>query len=234
MAADRGAVESCSAFNDIPPHDMPFFNTAKSSTSGADADVQKGTDFSNTAASPWAAPVGDGTDTAPEDYFPGSGQGATPFGGAVPQAATPANSNVLNSDVTVVGTLRFIDDLLVDGIVEGEILSEGVLTVGENAKISGTEKDQPAIRTKSAIIHGRVIGSVVVSERVELASTAVLQGDITASSISIQEGAQIVGHVQVGANVGIESPVKAVVAGAKKQAKQGEKGKESDSSNLLV
>lgn len=230
MGSEGGAVEDCSAFNDTPPHVMPFFNTNKNST---DTDTQKGTDFSATP-SPWATPVGDNAGTGTDDYFPGTGQGGSPFTDAVPQAATPANSNVLNSDVTVVGTLRFIDDLLVDGIVEGEILSEGVLTVGEHAKISGTEKDQPAIRTKSAIIRGQVNGSVVVTERVELASTAVLQGDITASSLAIQEGAQLVGHVQVGASIGIESPVKAVVGGAKKQTKPGEKGKEGDSSNLLV
>ncbi len=212
---------------------MPFFNTAKNNTNSTDTDTQKDTDFSP-PASPWATPVGDSADTGTDNYFTGAGQGASPFSDVGPQAATPANSNVLNSDVTVVGTLRFIDDLLVDGIVEGEILSEGVLTVGANAKISGTEKDQPAIRTKSAIIRGQVIGSVVVSERVELASTAVLQGDITASSLSIQEGAQIVGHVQVGASIGIESPVKAVVVGAKKQTKPSEKGKEGDTSNLLV
>lgn len=36
--------------------------------------------------------------------------------------------NVLNSDVEVIGSLRFSDDLLIDGTVEGDISSEGVLS----------------------------------------------------------------------------------------------------------
>lgn len=120
------------------------------------------------------------------------------FGGAAPAATAGATRNVLNSDVTVVGTLRFTDDLLVDGSVEGEITSDGVLTVGANATIQAGEKNKVAVRTKSAIIHGRVTGDVVVTDRVELAATAELVGDITAAKIAIQEGATFVGHCTVG------------------------------------
>lgn len=118
--------------------------------------------------------------------------------GGAAQMEGGATRNVLNSDVTVVGTLRFTDDLLVDGTVEGEITSDGVLTVGANAVIQAGEKNKVAVRTKSAIIHGRVTGDVVVTERVELASTAELVGDITAARIAIQDGAVFVGHCQVG------------------------------------
>lgn len=70
--------------------------------------------------------------------------------------------NVLNSDVEVIGSLRFSDDLLIDGTVEGDISSEGVLSVGQNAVI------RAEINTKSVIIHGKVIGNVTVTDRVEL------------------------------------------------------------------
>ena len=114
-------------------------------------------------------------------------------------------------------------------------MSDGELTVGANAKISGTDKNQPSIRTKSAIIHGKVIGNVVVSDRIELASTAELQGDVTANRISIQEGAQIVGHVQVGTNLGITAPLKSTAASPKKSAKRTASSTLSDdTSNLLV
>ncbi len=125
-------------------------------------------------------------------------------GGFIENPLTPASSvgvtrNVLNSDVSVVGILRFTDDLLVDGSVEGEITSEGVLTVGANASIQAGEKNKVAVRTKSAIIQGRVTGDVEVTDRVELTSTAVLVGNVKASKISIQEGAVFVGYCEVGA-----------------------------------
>ena len=42
--------------------------------------------------------------------------------------------NVLNSDVEVIGSLRFSDDLLIDGTVEGDISPKGCF-VGQNAVI---------------------------------------------------------------------------------------------------
>lgn len=45
--------------------------------------------------------------------------------------------NVLNSDVEVIGSLRFSDDLLIDGTVEGDISSEGVLSVGQKRRHPG-------------------------------------------------------------------------------------------------
>lgn len=124
---------------------------------------------------------------APENFEPISSPG-------VPGAT----HNVLNSDVSVVGTLRFTDDLLVDGTVEGEITSDGELTIGANAVIQAGSKNEAAIRTRSAIIQGRVTGDVVVTDRVELTSTAELVGNVTASKISIQEGAVFIGHCMVG------------------------------------
>ncbi len=148
--------------------------------------------------SDWAMPAGQGAvDTgAPQGGFFGGAETAPFEAAAAPAVAT---RNVLNSDVSVVGILRFTDDLLVDGSVEGEITSDGELTVGANAIITAGEKNKIAVRTKSAIIHGRVTGDIVVTDRVELAATAELVGDVTAAKISIQEGAVFIGHCMVGA-----------------------------------
>lgn len=157
--------------------------------------------FKNDSLTPeWGTPVGGDLGGAPGDIAseflpPVEPVGA--YGGSAP-TAVGATRNVLNSDVTVVGTLRFTDDLLVDGSVEGEITSDGVLTIGANAVIQAGEKNKVAVRTQSAIIHGRVTGDVVVTDRVELADTAVLVGDITAAKLAIQEGATFVGHCSVG------------------------------------
>ncbi len=211
---------------------MTFFNNSKNTS---DSDLKASSDFSKEPVStPWDAPAGDPADPS-ADFYATPDTGLSPFGESAPDIPSSSNSNVLNSDVTVIGTLRFTDDLLVDGIVEGEIVSDGELTVGANAKISGTDKNQPAIRTKSAIIHGKVIGNVVVSDRVVLSSTAELQGDVTANSISVQEGAQIIGHVQAGSNLGITAPLKSPVSPSRKSARRTSSPSVSDdTSNLLV
>ncbi|MBR5887286.1 MAG: polymer-forming cytoskeletal protein [Akkermansia sp.] len=143
-----------------------------------------------------------------QSYEPVSSPFDTP--GEVPMGVV--TRNILNSDVSIVGVLRFTDDLLVDGTVEGEITSDGELTVGANATIQAGGQTKVAVRTRSAIIHGRVTGDVVVTDRVELSSTAELVGDVTASKISIQEGAVFIGHCMVGvataAAIPAEEPTK--------------------------
>ncbi len=175
--------------------------------------------------SEWGAPAGQAADDAAQGgFFGGAEPAASPFEGAVAPGVAPVTRNVLNSDVSVVGILRFTDDLLVDGSVEGEITSDGVLTVGANATIQAGEKNKVAVRTKSAIIQGKVNGDIVVTDRVELTSSAELVGDVVAAKISIQEGAVFIGHCTVGA------PVTPAAAPVKKVAKAG-KGAASD--NLL-
>ena len=100
---------------------------------------------------------------------------------------------MLSSDVEIKGQVRFTNDLVVDGKVEGEINSDGSLTVGENARV------RAEIRTRSVVIYGKVHGNIVVSERVELKANAELVGDIVATTLSIEAGAIFVGKSTVGA-----------------------------------
>lgn len=151
-----------------------------------------------------------------ENLFPGVDTPVSPVFAPVPEAPAPAPvggsaRNVLNSDVSVNGTLRFTDDLLIDGTVEGEIFSDGVLTVGTNASI------QAEIKTKSAIIHGKVTGNVTVTDRVELSSTAELVGDIVAGTLAVQAGAVFIGRSTVGNVAGLNLSPTAEKKVAKKQ-----------------
>lgn len=154
----------------------------------------------NDVPAEWATPTSQPSAPMPADtgYFGGEETSASPFEVGGPAAIPTTTRNVLNYDVSVVGTLRFTDDLLVDGSVEGEITSDGELTVGANASIQAGEKNKVAVRTQSAIIHGKVVGDIVVTDRVVLAGTAEVVGDVTAAKISIEEGAVFVGHCQVG------------------------------------
>ena len=101
--------------------------------------------------------------------------------------------NILSSDVEIKGSLKFSNDLVIDGKIEGEVTSDGSLTVGENARIKGE------IKTKSCIVFGKVEGNITVSDRCELKLSAELLGDVRAKTLSIEEGAQFMGKSIVGA-----------------------------------
>lgn len=166
----------------------------------------------------WGGPVQQpGSPASDAGYFGTDDPAPSPFEMGVSSSAPATTRNVLNYDVSVVGTLRFTDDLLVDGSVEGEITSDGVLTVGANASIQAGEKNKVAVRTQSAIIHGKVVGDIVVTDRVVLASTAEVVGDVTAAKISIEEGAVFVGLCRVGTPAVV--PATAAVAPKKAAAR---------------
>src|SRR5919201_5109295 len=105
--------------------------------------------------------------------------------------AEHSGKDILSSDVEIKGTIKFQKELLIDGKVEGEINSEGVLTIGENADIRGE------IKTKSITVFGKVQGNSTVTERCELKSKCTLQGDLKAARLVIEEGATFIGKSEV-------------------------------------
>ena len=105
--------------------------------------------------------------------------------------AEHSGKDILSSDVEIKGSIKFQKELLIDGKVEGEINSEGVLTIGENADIRGE------IKTKSIMVFGKVHGNITVNERCELKSKCTLQGDLKAARLVIEEGATFIGKSEV-------------------------------------
>ena len=105
--------------------------------------------------------------------------------------AEHSGKDILSSDVEIKGSIKFQKELLIDGKVEGEINSDGVLTIGENADIRGE------IKTKSITVFGKVQGNITVAERCELKSRCTLQGDLKAARLVIEEGATFIGKSEV-------------------------------------
>ena len=105
--------------------------------------------------------------------------------------ADHGGKDILSSDVEIKGSIKFQKELIIDGKVEGDINSDGILTVGENAEIRGE------IKTKSITVYGKVHGNITVTERCELKSKCVLQGDLKAARLTIEEGATFIGKSEV-------------------------------------
>ncbi len=89
------------------------------------------------------------------------------------------------------GKCVFHGTIVLNGTVEGEIQCRGGLTVGPRGLARAN------ISADSVVIEGEVAGNVTAQERVELAATARMVGDIQAPVIMISEGGQFHGNCRV-------------------------------------
>jgi cytoskeletal protein CcmA (bactofilin family) len=124
-------------------------------------------------------------------------------------ADIPSNKNNLAKDVEIKGSVKFLNEFVFDGNLQGEISSvDGMLAVGENADVRGE------LKSKTVIVKGKVHGNITVQERCELHSQSQLIGDLKAARLVIEEGATFVGKSEVTPNknvikdLGVSTPPK--------------------------
>jgi cytoskeletal protein CcmA (bactofilin family) len=99
-----------------------------------------------------------------------------------PPAPEPSGLR-LGRGVRLEGTLKFSGTVRVDATFQGSIITDGVLVVGEGAKVDAK------ITCGTVTIEGEVNGDVVATTAVELRPTARLRGDVETPSLSIERGA---------------------------------------------
>jgi cytoskeletal protein CcmA (bactofilin family) len=102
---------------------------------------------------------------------------------------TPAR---IGKSVIICGEVKGSEDLIVDGRVEGTInLSESRLTVGPTADVAAD------LTARDVLILGHVHGNVVANGRVELRAGCVMEGDIRALRLAVEDNAVFRGRVDL-------------------------------------
>lgn len=101
-------------------------------------------------------------------------------------------TNFLAAGIEITGTIKFQNDMIIDGKIDGEITSEkGKVTIGETAEIKGD------ITAGEVRVYGNVEGKIT-SDRCELKRQAKLTGDVKTRTLSMEEGAQLSGRSEIG------------------------------------
>jgi cytoskeletal protein CcmA (bactofilin family) len=91
----------------------------------------------------------------------------------------------------LVGDVETRGPLVLCGSIRGDGRVAGALSMAARSQWEGE------IRAQAAVIAGRILGKLVVEQKLEIAATAVIQADIVAHSIAIAKGAVIDGEVTV-------------------------------------
>jgi cytoskeletal protein CcmA (bactofilin family) len=92
---------------------------------------------------------------------------------------------------------RFTGDIETSGplVVCGAIRGDG--RVGGALNMAAKSQWDGEIHAQAAVVAGRISGKLVIEEKLEVGSTAVIRADIVARSIAVAKGAVIDGEVTI-------------------------------------
>ncbi|MGA7616358.1 MAG: polymer-forming cytoskeletal protein [Thermoanaerobaculia bacterium] len=111
-------------------------------------------------------------------------------GDTTPQV--PGAPSFLGPGVVFEGTLSGAENVAVEGRFSGRIDLKSGLRIGSHARV---EAD---IHARTILIEGTVVGEVAADEKVELVTSANVDGNIKAPKIVVAEGARFRGAVDMG------------------------------------
>lgn len=110
--------------------------------------------------------------------------------------SNPTNNSpemtVIGADTTIKGEMFFEKSARILGNFEGKITAQGEVHIGNGANCNA------AVEAEKIVVDGSVQGPIFARDRLTLTTNAQVQGDLTAGTLVVAEGASFVGHCNVG------------------------------------
>ena len=98
----------------------------------------------------------------------------------------------IGPSIVISGELTSTEDITVQGRVNGHVMvREASLTIAEHAELRAD------VRGARVVVKGRVKGSIVASERIELAATATVDGSLSANRVVLADGSRFNGGIDM-------------------------------------
>ncbi len=107
-------------------------------------------------------------------------------------------NNLVNigQSVEIKGELTGNEDLTIDGRVDGKIsLKDHNLTIGAHGKINAE------LQAKRVVVNGQVVGNITATDKIEIAPTGSVEGDLTAPRVALADGSSFKGSIDMGSKV---------------------------------
>jgi cytoskeletal protein CcmA (bactofilin family) len=95
---------------------------------------------------------------------------------------------LIGQDASLRGSYNAKHTIHVEGEIYGNVTSEDGIIVGVKGMIRGN------LTARSILVGGKVKGNLIASQRLELQSTANVEGDLSAPVLVIEEGAVFEGN----------------------------------------
>lgn len=106
----------------------------------------------------------------------------------------------IGKSVLVKGELSGNEDLTIDGKVDGKIVLNGhSVTIGQSGQVSAQ------IQAKAVTVSGEVKGKIIADDRVEIAATGTMLGEVLAPRVVLADGAKFKGSIDMDVKAGAGS-----------------------------
>jgi cytoskeletal protein CcmA (bactofilin family) len=100
--------------------------------------------------------------------------------------------SIIGPGMRVIGDCETEGTLRIEGSVEGTVRAGKAVVIGKDGSVHGD------VFTQDAVIGGRVNGTIVAESRLELQATCLIEGEIRARRIKLDEGGRVNGNVYTG------------------------------------
>ena len=98
----------------------------------------------------------------------------------------------IGQSVEIRGTLTGNEDLTIEGMVDGKILvKDHALTIGANGRITAE------VHAKTVIVVGQIVGNITADDKVEIAPSGSVHGDLRAPRVALADGSSFKGSIDM-------------------------------------
>ena len=110
----------------------------------------------------------------------------------VKTVTAPVDQATIGRTLVIKGEISGSEALYIDGRIEGKItLTDNRVTIGRNGTV------QADITAREVVVMGKVTGNIECSDRVDIRSEGVVNGNVSTVRISVEDGAVLKGGIQV-------------------------------------
>lgn len=102
--------------------------------------------------------------------------------------------SVISAGLTFEGKIDGSGHVRISGRFKGDVHVDGSLTVESGAHLAGS------VRAGSVVVAGEIEGNIEGAQRVELHQSGIVNGDISAGSLTVADGARMRGRAEFGWN----------------------------------
>jgi cytoskeletal protein CcmA (bactofilin family) len=120
----------------------------------------------------------------------------------------------IGQSIEIKGELTGNEDLTIEGKVDGKILlKDHNLTIGANGRIAAD------VHAKTVVVIGEIVGNITADDKVEVAESGSMKGDIVSPRVVLADGARFKGSIDMDAKarpvvaaaarpLGVAAPIK--------------------------